>query len=118
MNYPILKRIIFVFVGFLLAVVLINAVMFAAGIKTGFFQRWAEDQYFGKITEIHDGGFTIIDENDREKSILIESDTRVRKGRQFITKEALRVGSYVIVVGSPNDEKQIEARVIRIFADD
>jgi len=97
MNYPILKRIIFVFVGFLLAVVLINAVMFAAGIKTGFFQRWADD---------------------REKSILIESDTRVRKGRQFITKEALRVGSYVIVVGSPNDEKQIEARVIRIFADD
>ena len=112
------KRIILVLVSFLVAVLVINVVMFAAGIKTGFFQRWTEEQYFGKISEIHEGGFAIVDENGREKSVLIARDTRIRKGREFIAEEVLRVGNYVIVVGFPNEEKQIEARVIRIFTDD
>ncbi|MBI2096771.1 MAG: hypothetical protein HYT40_01270 [Candidatus Sungbacteria bacterium] len=117
-NRSVLKRVIFVLAGLVFAVLTINAVMFAAGIKTGFFHRWVEGQYFGKIAEIQAEGFIIRDQEGEEKSVLIRKDTRIRRGRQTVAEEALEVGSYVIVVGSSNDSKQIEARVIRIFADD
>jgi len=117
-NHKVLKRILFVFGGLLLAALVTNAVMFAAGFKTGFFNRWAEGQYFGRIAEINEGGFAMTDESGRKRLVLIKGDTRIRKGRQVVGEEALRAGGYVIVVGSPNDKKQIEARVIRIFVDD
>ena len=113
----IIKPAVFIFIGLLLIVLIINVVMFATGFRAGFFHRWMEEQYFGKISEFRDGGFVIADENGKEKPVLIEKDTRIREGRQLVTEENLRVGSYVIVVGSQNDEKQIEAKVIRIFID-
>lgn len=111
------KRAIFIFAGLLLSAFILNAIMLTAGYKTGFFHRWAEEQYFGRVTEISENGFLIVDEKNNEKPVLIKKDTRIRMGREFATKEDLLVNNYVIVVGSQNNQGQVEARVIRIFND-
>lgn len=110
-----IKRAVFVFAGFLFAVFAINIIFFASGSRMGVFHRWAGDQYFGKITAIQERYFTIADQEGRENTILVKNETRIMQGRLAVAKDYLRAGEYVMVVGSANEEKQIEARVIRIF---
>jgi len=39
----------------------------------------------------------------------------MKKGRETVKKEDLKVGDWVVIIGSPNEEGQIEARLIRLF---
>lgn len=101
-----------------------------AGPKTGFFSNWRSfphDDFieghgaFGEIIEITDSptdtgqiGFVIKDRGDVEKIIITTEDTATRKGREVL-EDGLKVGDNVVVIGSPNEEGQIEAKLIRVF---
>ena len=69
---------------------------------------------FGEIIEIKDNGFVVKGADNVEKIVIINQDTTITKGQETI-QDGLKVGDNVVIIGSPNDEGQIEAKLIRIF---
>jgi len=96
-----------------------------AGPPQGFLRDWRKGPFakrefieghgaFGEIIEVKDDSFVIKGRGDIEKVILITKDTVIKKGMETI-KDNLKVGDFVVVIGSPNKEGQIEAKLIRVF---
>ena len=50
-----------------------------------------------------------------EKSVLITDDTEIREFRNLIKPEDLKVNDLVIVIGSPNNTGEIQAKLIRLM---
>jgi len=122
-----------------------SAGMFVGSMKTQFSYRWAENYQknfagprsgflgewrgwplppkdfmeshgsFGEIIEINGNSLVIKGRGDMEKIIIIKPETIIKKGRETIKKESLKAGNYVVVIGAPNQEGQIEAKLIRVF---
>ncbi len=95
-----------------------------AGPQAGFFGDWRSfprgefteaHGAFGEIIEMKENEFVIKGRGDVEKVILITDKTIIQKGREKVKKEDLKVGNFVVVIGSPNEEGKIEAKMIRIF---
>ena len=105
-----------------------------AGPRTGFLSNWRSFPHgdfigghgaFGEIIELSatstDFGFgqtlsfVLRGRSDVEKIIVINENTIVKKGRATIMGDELKVGDNVTIIGSPNKEGQIEAKLIRIF---
>lgn len=95
-----------------------------AGPSLGFFRDWRNfprgefiEAYgaFGEIIELKGNEFVIKGKENVEKVILITEKTIIQKGREKLKKEDLKVGNFVVVIGSPNEEGKIEAKMIRIF---
>jgi len=144
-NRDILKWVIFGLAGFLVIVLIFSAGMVVGGMKARFSYRWAESYHknfagprtgffgdwrelplspgdfieghgaFGEIIELNDTGFVIKGRGDVEKIIIISEKTTVKKGRETVERTDLKVGDRVVVIGFPNEEGQIEARLIRLF---
>lgn len=78
---------------------------------------------FGEIIELNpstgsgQAGFVIKGRGDIEKVIITAEDTVIKKGRETI-EVSLEVGNNVTIIGSPNEEGQIEAKLIRVFNGD
>lgn len=94
-----------------------------AGPRVGFWGDWwsfprgdfiESHGAFGEIIEINGSVFVIKGRGDIEKIIVTTEDTIIKKGRET-TKDELRAGDQVVIIGSPNEEGQIEAKLIRIF---
>lgn len=77
---------------------------------------------FGEIIEVNDSGFVIKGRGDVEQVVVVSiDDTVVKQGRATLKdgfKDSLKVGDRVVIIGSPNEEGQIEAKLIRIFNGD
>lgn len=58
---------------------------------------------------------TVKDQDGTEKSVLVTDNTLIRKFTQNIKRIDLREDDHVSVIGSPNPNGQIEAKLIRIF---
>jgi len=97
-----------------------------AGPRQGFRKNWQENPPFpgdfieshgivGEIIEIKENEFVIKGKDNIEKLILITEETLIQKGRNEIKKEDLKTGDLVVVIGSPNKEGKIEAKLIRTF---
>lgn len=94
-----------------------------AGPRAGFFGNWRRFPHgdfieghgaFGEIIELNNSGFVVRGRNDIEKIIITTEDTVVKKGRETV-KDGFKVGDQITVIGSPNEEGQIEAKLIRVF---
>jgi len=144
-NPDVLKWVIIGLAGFVVIVLIFGAGIFVGGMKARFSYRWAESYHknfagpregffgdwrnppplpgdfieshgtFGEIIKVNDSDFIIKGRDNIEKLILIKEDTVIEKGRITIKKDELKVGNSVVVIGSPNEEGQIEAKLIRIF---
>ena len=68
----------------------------------------------GKIIKIDLPTLIIEDRDNVEKIIIIKDDTAVRRFRESVKSSDLKTDDYVVVIGTPNDSGQIEARLIRI----
>ena len=68
----------------------------------------------GKIIKIDLPTLIIEDRDNVEKIIIIKDDTAVRRFRESVKSSDLKTDDYVVVIGAPNTESQIEARLIRI----
>ncbi len=95
-----------------------------AGPRQGFFGNWRSfprgefieaHGTFGEIIEMKEKDFIIKGSEDVEKVILISDKTVIQRGRENMKKEDLRIGDFVVIIGSPNEEGKIEAKVIRVF---
>ena len=69
----------------------------------------------GKIVTITLPTFTVADRDGTEKTVLITDDTSIREFKDTLQASDLAEKEFVVVIGSPNDKSQIEARLIRII---
>jgi len=70
---------------------------------------------FGEIIQIDDTGLVVRGRGNIEKLIIINQNTTIQKGRDMVKKDELKVNDQIVIVGSPNEDGQIEAKLIRIF---
>lgn len=141
-NPDTLKWIIVGFVGFVVLMLVFGAGVKVGTIKARYSYKWAENYHknfagprggfvgdwrrfpagdfisghgaFGEIIEIKDNSFVIKGRENVEKVIVTDEETAITKGRETI-KDGLKVGDRVVIIGSPNEAGQIEAKLIRVF---
>jgi len=106
-NRKISKKAIYVLIGIFVFAVLITI----GGVRTFF--DWSEVNYAGEIIETRNGGFLIKGGGEKQWLIIIMDDTKIRKGREALTR-SLQEGEHVIVVGTQNAGGAVEADVIRV----
>jgi len=69
----------------------------------------------GKIIKVELPTVIVQGQDQIEKVVLIKNDTKIQKARDNITSADLKVDDFIVVIGSPNDQGQIEAKFIRIM---
>jgi len=69
----------------------------------------------GKIIKIELPTIIVQDKNNTEKVILLSSDTHIEKMANAIDSSELSVNDFIVVIGSPNDQGQVEAKFIRVM---
>ena len=57
----------------------------------------------------------IADTQNPEEKVLIDSNTIIRDHENTVDASSLSVGSSVVVIGTPNNQGEIEANLIRII---
>ena len=70
---------------------------------------------FGSIIKIDGNTIIAKAKDDVEKTILVSDSTIIQKGRKKVKLPDLKVDEDIVVIGSPNEEGQIEAKLIRVF---
>lgn len=89
--------------------------------KSGFFGNTLERHLspgghgaVGKIVSINNSLIVVAGPDNIEKTIVIGNETLIRKYRDTIAKNDLKVGDFIIVLGDPNASGQIDAKLIRL----
>ena len=139
-----LKVIILALAGLAAAILIFGAGVKVGGLKARYAYRWADNYHknfagpgrgfmmddwrnftkedfmeghgvFGEIIELNGQNLIIKGAKDTENIIIINQDTVLKKRRDTVAKDALKIGDKVVIIGSPNEQGQIEAKLIRIF---
>jgi hypothetical protein len=69
----------------------------------------------GKILRISLSSIVVADRDNVEKVIAIDTDTSVKNFRNDIKVADLKIGDFVVVLGSPDEGGQIIAKLIRLM---
>ncbi len=69
----------------------------------------------GKIISINLPTFVVDGPDGIEKTVVIDDDTAIRRFRDTITADALRVDDFVTVLGEPDGEGHVTAKLIRVL---
>lgn len=69
----------------------------------------------GTVLSINLPNIVIEDRDGTEKNILIASTTLIKRGMENASSSSIAINNTIIVLGNPNQEGQIEARLIRIL---
>ena len=69
----------------------------------------------GKIIKVEYPNIVVLDKDQTEKVVIIKDDTNILERKDQVTKESLAVDQFIIVIGNPNPQGQIEAKLIRIM---
>ena len=69
----------------------------------------------GKIIKIELPTIIVMDKDNTEKVVLIKDDTKIQNKKQDIKNLDLKVDDFIVVIGSPDDQGQIEAKFIRLM---
>ncbi|TAN33029.1 hypothetical protein EPN28_03440 [Patescibacteria group bacterium] len=127
----------------LLLLFVFQAGVFVGARKAGFSYRWSDNYHrnfggprtgfmgmmnvigsrdfmnangvFGQIIKIEDKQLVIKSREGMEKIVLLKDNTAIRFFRDLVKPGDLKVDSYIVVIGSPNDVGQIEAKFIRVM---
>jgi len=145
LNKDVLKKVLIGLAIFVAVVLIFGAGVVVGTMKAHFSYRWAENYHknfagpragffgdwrrmppppgdfmksrgsFGEIIKINSSDFVLKGENDLEKVILVTEKTIIEQGRNLLKFSDLKVGNRVVVIGTPNEQGQIEAKLIRVF---
>ncbi|OGF14858.1 hypothetical protein A3G56_02195 [Candidatus Falkowbacteria bacterium RIFCSPLOWO2_12_FULL_45_10] len=91
------------------------------GPKGGFFQDFTGQDFVsghgtaGDIIKIDGDNLIIQGQDDVEKIITIASSTVIKSGANDLTASALKINDPVVVIGSPQEDGSILAKIIRMF---
>ncbi len=142
-NRDVLKWIIIGLIGFVVLILVFGAGVKVGTIKAKHSYRWAENYHrnfggprggffgdlknfpqdeftnahgvFGSIIKIEGNTIIAKAKDDVEKTVLVSDDTIIQKGRERVKLADLKADEEIVIIGSPNDQGQIEARIIRVF---
>ncbi|MFA6430233.1 MAG: hypothetical protein WC229_00455 [Candidatus Paceibacterota bacterium] len=136
-----LRTIAYIIGGLIIALIIFQAGMFVGFKKAGFAFRMGE-QYFrqmkggpegfpmmgigrddfgsshgaiGKIVSIKLPSIVVTDRDGIEKTVVISTSTDIKRFKEVIKSEDLKINDFVTVIGSPDDKAQVEAKLIRIM---
>jgi hypothetical protein len=72
----------------------------------------------GKILSVSTSGATttlVVDgDSHPEQKVLVDSDTTIRSQENTMTVSSLTAGTYVVILGTPDDQGVIDAKLVRI----
>lgn len=143
-NRDVLKWVIVGLAGFIVLILVFGAGVKVGTLKARYSYRWAENYHrnfagprggffgdfrgdfgdneyinahgtFGSIITIDSNRLIIKGDNDVEKTVTVASTTKISSGHETIKIGDLKVGDKVTIIGSPNEQGQIDAKLIRIF---
>ena len=128
---------------FIIAALIFKAGMFVGAMKANFSFRWAEQYHknfagpragffgdwrmppfgdfieghgtFGEIIKIEGNNLVVKGRENIEKIVLVNEKTVIKSGFKDIKISDLKVGDIIVIIGSPNEQGQIEAKLIRVF---
>jgi hypothetical protein len=69
----------------------------------------------GKIVKVNLPEIIIADRANVEKTIIINDDTIVKEFKGEASSSAIHQDDFAVVIGTPNNKSQIEAKLIRII---
>ena len=67
----------------------------------------------GQIIQISGDTVVLKGRDQVERSVVTDDDTLIKRFQDTVSLSALKVGDDIIVIGSPNDSGQLEAKFIR-----
>ena len=70
----------------------------------------------GSIISVSGSTLTLQTKDNSQQAILLTKDTIIRQFRNTISVNDLKAGDQVVVIGSPNDAGEVEAKFIRVMA--
>jgi hypothetical protein len=128
---------------YVVGTVIVLILIFSAGVSVGFhkasFGRAWEENYernfgmmpgrpvlgkdnfpnahgaIGKIIKIELPTIIVQDKDNTEKVVLMKDDTKIQRMMQELSVNDLTVDDFVVIIGSPNNQGQIEAKFIRVM---
>lgn len=96
-----------------------------AGPRGGFFNGMIRDfsdrdfigahGVFGQIIKIDNSTLVIKGQDNVEKIVLVKEDAVIDRFRETVKVSDLKVDDYITIIGEPNEQGQIEAKLIRIM---
>ncbi len=122
--------------GIIVLIIVFAAGFFAGMEKTRFSYRWGENylrnfaperRFFsdrsyinphgsaGQIIKIDGNNLVVKSLEGVEKNIIIANDTVIMEGRQQIKVTDLKINDNIVAIGSPNDQGQVQAKLIRVM---
>jgi hypothetical protein len=88
----------------------------------GFFREMRGNDFFngsaavGSVVKFTSNTLYIVGDDKVEKGIAIDERTVIRKGNELLKLSDLKTDDKVTVLGAPSSTGEIEARLIRVFA--
>lgn len=92
-----------------------------AGPRDGFFQDFMGKDFvepngtFGKIIQVNDDSIIVSGREKTEKNILITENTIIKYQNIEIKISDLKVDDNVVIIGEPNQDGRIDAKLIRVM---
>lgn len=69
----------------------------------------------GRVVKIELPNIIVTDKGGVEKVVVLDDDVLIKKGQDSVLTKDIAVNDFVVVIGSPNEKGQINARLIRIM---
>ena len=69
----------------------------------------------GKVLSVNLPTFVVTDNNNVEKSIIINNETIIRGGRDMLASTTIHADDFVVVIGNPDQAGHITAKLIRVI---
>jgi hypothetical protein len=92
-----------------------------AGPSRGLFGDFPENNFvngygvFGSIIAIDSATLVISGQDDTEKIVRVFEDTIIRNSKGEISLDDLSIGDSVVIIGSPDEQGQVTAKLIRVL---
>lgn len=69
----------------------------------------------GKIVRINLPAIVVATPDNVEKTVLIGTDTIIRQSRNTAKAEDLKVGDFIVALGTPDETGEVEAKLVRLM---
>lgn len=144
-KYDMLKWSVLGLAGFIIILLILSIGIWIGGERAKFSYRWADNYHknfggpregffgefrkfpqdefmsghgeFGTIVKIEGSEIVIMGRDNMEKVVLVKNDTVIKNQKEDVKKDALKANDFIVIIGSPNESGQIEAKIIRVLPD-
>ncbi len=136
-HYDTWKLVVAVVLALLVLVVVFGAGMLAGLEKARFSDHWQENYYpnvlgilgkqpmvlnahgvIGPVIKLNTNSMVVEDGDGSEKTVLISPATTIREDGNTITFSQVELNDQVVVIGSPNNQGEITASLVRVMDDE